>query len=86
MIPGFRKIRLINLISYSAKFSTFYRVTSGEYPPCIKHAIEILEKGGKSYHIRVDLCLATFLYYPKGQSVEQIAPLFKNAPDYNERE
>jgi DNA primase large subunit len=28
--------------------------------------------------------LGTFLL-SKGQSVEQIAPLFKNAPDYNER-
>ena len=28
--------------------------------------------------------LATFLL-SKGQSVQQIAPLFKNAPDYNER-
>ena len=28
--------------------------------------------------------LATFLL-SKGQSIQQIAPLFKNAPDYNER-
>jgi DNA primase large subunit len=28
--------------------------------------------------------LATFLL-SKGQTVQQIAPLFKNAPDYNER-
>ena len=81
MIPGFEKF-VNNLISYSAKFSTS-NVDSGEYPPCVKHAIEILEKGENLPHSG-RFMLATFLL-SKGQSVDQIAPLFKNAPDYNER-
>ena len=56
---------------------------SSEYPPCIKHAIEVLEKGENLSHSG-RFMLATFLLR-KGQDIEQIAPLFKNAPDYNEK-
>ena len=81
MISGFEE-SVNKLISMSKKFTT-YTVTTGEYPPCIKHAIEILEKGENLPHSG-RFMLATFLL-SKGQSVEEIAPLFKNAPDYNER-
>jgi DNA primase large subunit len=56
---------------------------SGEYPPCVKHAIEVLEKGENLPHSGRFL-LATYLL-ARGQTTDQIAPLFKNAPDYNER-
>ena len=81
MIPGFEDY-VNKLVMLSKKFSTF-TVTTGEYPPCIKHAINVLEKGENLPHSG-RFMLATFLL-TKGQSVEQIAPLFKNAPDYNER-
>ena len=81
MIPGFED-SVNKLVMLSKKFSTF-TVTTGEYPPCIKHAIEVLEKGENLPHSG-RFMLATFLL-SKGQSVQQIAPLFKNAPDYNER-
>ena len=81
MIPGFED-SVNKLVLLSKKFITF-TVTTGEYPPCIKHAIEVLEKGENLPHSG-RFMLATFLI-SKGQSVEQIAPLFKNAPDYNER-
>lgn len=81
MIPGFED-SVNKLVMLSKKFSTF-TVTTGEYPPCIKHAIDILEKGENLPHSG-RFMLATFLL-SKGQSVQQIAPLFKNAPDYNER-
>ena len=81
MIPGFEG-PVNKLLSLSKKFVTF-TVTTSEYPPCIKHAIEILEKGENLPHSG-RFMLATFLL-SKGQSVQQIAPLFKNAPDYNER-
>ena len=44
---------------------------------------EIIEKGENLPHSG-RFMLATFLLN-RGQNVEQIAPLFKNAPDYNER-
>ena len=81
MIPGFEN-SVNKLVSLSKKFTT-YTVSTGEYPPCIKHAIEVLEKGENLPHSG-RFMLATFLL-SKGQTVQQIAPLFKNAPDYNER-
>jgi len=81
MIPGFEN-SVNKLVSLSKKFAT-YTVFTGEYPPCIKHAINILEKGENLPHSG-RFMLATFLL-SKGQTVQQIAPLFKNAPDYNER-
>ena len=81
MIPGFED-HVDKLVTLAKKFSTF-TVTTGEYPPCIKHAIDTLEKGENLPHSG-RFMLATFLL-ARGQSVEQIAPLFKNAPDYNER-
>ena len=81
MIPGFEEY-VEKLVSLSKKFSSVI-VTTGEYPPCIKHAIEVLEKGENLPHSG-RFMLATYLL-SKGQTVEQIVPLFKNAPDYNER-
>jgi len=81
MIPGFED-SVNRLVLLSKKFKTF-TVTTGENPPCIKHALDILEKGENLPHSG-RFMLATFLL-SKGQTVQQIAPLFKNAPDYNER-
>ena len=81
MIPGFED-SVNKLVLLSKKFKTF-TVTTGENPPCIKHALDILEKGENLPHSG-RFMLATFLL-SKGQTVQQIAPLFKNAPDYNER-
>jgi len=66
-----------------AKKFTVPTFQSTEYPPCIKHAIGVLDKGENLSHSGRFL-LATFLLV-RGQTVEQIAPLFKNAPDYNEK-
>lgn len=70
------------LVSLSKNFSV-PMVVSTEYPPCIKHAIDVLDKGENLPHSGRFL-LATYLL-GVGQTVEKIAPLFKNAPDYNER-
>jgi len=56
---------------------------STEFPPCIKHAIEVLNNGENLSHSG-RFMLGTFLL-GRGQTIEQIAPLFKNAPDYKER-
>lgn len=81
-IPESFKDRVNDLTSLAKKFSDTQYVSS-EYPPCVKHAIEVLEKGENLPHSGRFL-LATYLL-SKGQTVDQIAPLFKNAPDYNER-
>ena len=81
MIPGL-ETEVNNLISLGKKYTPVF-VSTGEYPPCIKKAIEVLEKGENLPHAG-RFMLATFLL-SKGQTAQQIAPLFKNAPDYNER-
>jgi len=70
------------LVSLGKKFSVS-TVVSTEYPPCIKHAIEVLEKGENLPHSGRFL-LGTYLL-GVGKPIDQIAPLFKNAPDYNEK-
>ena len=81
MISGFEEpVSKLNTIA--KKFST-NTIVSTEYPPCIKHAIDVLEKGENLPHSG-RFMLATFLL-ARGQTVSQIAPLFKNAPDYNEK-
>ena len=52
MIPGFED-SVNKLVLLSKKFVT-YTVTTGEYPPCIKHAIDILEKGENPRNIEID--------------------------------
>ena len=81
MIEGFQEY--VEKLKILAKKFEVKIVESSEYPPCIKHAIEVLEKGENLPHSG-RFMLATFLL-AKGQQVEQIAPLFKNAPDYNEK-
>ena len=79
MIVGFETY--VEKLKQLAKKFEVKTVESKEFPPCIKHAIEVLEKGENLPHSG-RFMLATFLLN-KGQTVEQIAPLFKNAPDYN---
>jgi len=81
MIEGFQEY--VDKLKTIAKKFEVKIVESSEYPPCIKKAIEVLEKGENLPHSG-RFMLATFLL-AKGQQVDQIAPLFKNAPDYNEK-
>ena len=81
MIQGFEPY--VQKLRTLAKKFEVKTVESTEFPPCIKHAIEVLEKGENLSHSGRFL-LATFLLN-KGQTIGQIAPLFKNAPDYNEK-
>lgn len=82
LIPDTFKARVQDLVLLATKFSDAV-VVSSDYPPCVKHAIEVLEKGENLPHSGRFL-LATYLL-ARGQTTDQIAPLFKNAPDYNER-
>jgi len=82
--PMLREFRepVKKLISLGKNFSIPTSVST-EYPPCIKRAIEVLEKGENLSHSGRFL-LGTFLL-GRGKTIESIAPLFKNAPDYNEK-
>lgn len=81
VVESFKK-PIEQLVTLAKKFNVQIIETT-EYPPCIKHAIEIMHKGENLPHSG-RFMLATYLLN-KGQSIEEIAPLFKNAPDYNEK-
>ena len=81
-IPEIFRERVSDLVLLAKKFSEYVTVSS-DYPPCIKHAIEVLDRGENLPHSG-RFMLATYLL-SKGQTTDQIVPLFKNAPDYNER-
>lgn len=87
MLAGFEEhvTRLVSLAGRFEDSSRHGKTASGEgisYPPCIKHAVDLLEDGENLPH-SARFMLGTFLL-TKGLPIEQIAPLFKNAPDYNE--
>ena len=73
----------VKKLSGLAKKFVVNTVVSTEYPPCIKHAIEVLNNGENLSHSG-RFMLATFLL-GRGQTIDEIAPLFKNAPDYKEK-
>lgn len=73
----------INTLLDLAKKFKVQIIETTEQPPCVKHALEILSKGENLPHSG-RFMLATYLLN-KGQTIEEVAPLFKNAPDYNEK-
>jgi DNA primase large subunit len=54
-----------------------------EYPPCIKHAMEIINKGENLPH-SARFMLATYML-AIGKTEEEVIEIFKNSPDYNEK-
>jgi DNA primase large subunit len=54
-----------------------------EYPPCIKHAMEIINKGENLPH-SARFMLATYML-AIGKTEEDVIEIFKNSPDYNEK-
>lgn len=82
LVPESFKKPVEELVTLAKKFTVQFIQTT-EYPPCIKHAMDVLNKGENLPHSG-RFMLATYLLN-KGQTIEEIAPLFKNAPDYNEK-
>jgi DNA primase large subunit len=54
-----------------------------EYPPCVKHAIDVMNRGENLPH-SARLMLATYML-AIGKLTDEIVEMFKNAPDFNER-
>jgi DNA primase large subunit len=57
--------------------------STSDLPPCIKNALELLNKNENLAH-SARFMLATYMLY-KGKSVDEVVVLFQNAPDYNEK-
>ncbi len=70
----------------SIKFKPMYEVrriyTTTDYPPCIKHALDVMAIGENLSHSG-RVMLATYML-AIGKSVEEVSALFHKAPDYNE--
>ncbi len=54
-----------------------------DYPPCIKHALEVMNKGDNLPH-SARVMLATYML-AIGKPVDEIVLMFENAPDFNEK-
>lgn len=61
-----------------------YRVQAvTDFPPCVKHALEVMNKGENLPH-SARVMLATYML-AVGKPTDEIVEMFKNAPDFNER-
>ena len=54
---------------------------SKEYPPCVKHAISVMNRGDNLSHSG-RLLLATYMF-AREMGIEDIVEFYKNAPDFN---
>ncbi len=58
-------------------------LTAGEYPPCIKHALDVMNKGENLPH-SARVMLGTYML-AIGRPMDEIVALFQNAPDFKEK-
>ncbi len=82
-IPDAIKIKVDEL---KTKFAPRYEYRAGlvtYYPPCIKHAIEVMAKGENLPH-SARVMLATYMLAVE-KPIDEIVILFQNAPDFNEK-
>ena len=81
MLPNFEEqVKELDLLAQKFRPTS---VIPTDFPPCIKHAIKELDAGKNLPHSG-RFMLASFMVRI-GKSTEELVPLFKNAPDYNER-
>jgi DNA primase large subunit len=61
-----------------------YRATAvTDYPPCVKHALEVMGRGENLPH-SARVLLATYML-AIGKPVDEIVMMYENAPDFNEK-
>jgi DNA primase large subunit len=54
-----------------------------DYPPCVKHALEVMSRGENLPH-SARVMLATYML-AIGKPVDEIVVMYENAPDFNEK-
>ena len=82
-LPEAIKTKVDELSIKFAPHHQYRRYKIQDYPPCVKHALEVMNKGENLPH-SARLMLATYML-AIGKSIEEIIMLFHNAPDYNEK-
>ena len=82
-LPSSVKSKVEELKTSLAPRFEYSSIQVKEYPPCVKHAIDVMNRGENLPH-SARLMLATYML-AIGKPTEEIVEMFKNAPDYNER-
>lgn len=86
-LPSIPKVITERVNHLSTRFSSYYASktfrTLDHYPPCIEHAITMMNKNENLPH-SARLMLATYML-AVGKSEDDIVTLFHNAPDFNEK-
>lgn len=83
IIPEKIKLKAEDLrTKYAPRYE--YRATAvTDYPPCVKHALEVMGKGENLSH-SARVMLATYML-AIGKPVDEIVTMYENAPDFNEK-
>jgi DNA primase large subunit len=81
-LPATIKEKVDELRAALAPHYEFRTYTVTDYPPCIKHALEVMGKGDNLPH-SARLMLATYML-AIGKNVDEITEMFRNAPDFKE--
>jgi len=68
---------------FAGRYESTKTIVIKDYPPCIKHALEILQKGENLPH-SARVMLATYML-AIGKRVDEVVLMFENAPDFNEK-
>ena len=82
-LPQAIKVRADELRARLAPRYEYRTSAVTEYPPCIKHAVEVMSKGENLPH-SARVMLATYML-AIGKPVDEIVMMFQNAPDFNEK-
>jgi DNA primase large subunit len=70
-------------MKFASRYESGMTIVVKDYPPCIKHALEIMKRGENLPH-SARVMLATYML-AIGKSVDEVVLMFENAPDFNER-
>jgi DNA primase large subunit len=82
-LPEIIKRKVYELNQKLISHSEYHINKISDYPPCIKHALDAMNRGENLPH-SARLLLATYML-TIGKNVDYIVTLFRNAPDYNEK-
>ncbi len=61
----------------------YHVLSATDLPPCVKHALDVMDKGENLPH-SARVMLGTYML-AVGKPIDEIVALFQNAPDFNEK-
>jgi DNA primase large subunit len=83
-LPGAIKSKADELrMKFVGRYESTVIMAARNYPPCVKHALELLKRGENLPH-SARVMLATYML-TIGKAVDEVVLMFENAPDFNEK-